>query len=283
VSRQRWPAWSALVLAAWALVPAAVTAQAPQAVAAAYTLGVGDVVSVTVFEQAELSGKYTVGPDGGFEFPLIGRVTAAGKTARGLEADLRARLADGFLRNPQVSVEIAEFNSQRVFVMGAVQRPGPVPLTGALTLLEALTAAGGATEGAGTEMVLVRARPGERVAGPILPGTAAATDITRLMLRDVENGTLRENVSLRDGDTIFVARGESIFVLGEVRTPGQVPFQRDMTVLRAISLAGGATATGATGRVKVIRIVDGKQTEIKVKLTDTLLPGDTVTVPTRFF
>jgi polysaccharide export outer membrane protein len=271
------------VLAAWALVPATAAAQAPQVVTAAYTLGVGDVVNVAVFEQAELSGKYTVGPDGGFEFPLIGRVTAAGKTARGLEADLRARLADGFLRNPQVSVEIAEFNSQRVFVMGAVQRPGPVPLAGVLTLLEALTAAGGATESAGTEMVLVRARPGERVVGPVLPGTAAATDATRLTLRDVENGTLRENIPLRDGDTIFVPRGESIFVLGEVRSPGQVPYQRDMTVLRAISLAGGATANGATGRVKVIRIVDGKQTEFKVKLTDTLLPGDTVTVPTRFF
>lgn len=271
-----------------AVVPTSGLAQptsgsAPPVAAPTYTVGAGDVLQVNVYEQAELSARYTVGPDGTFAFPLIGRVETRGKTPGAIETDIRARLADGYLRNPQVTVEVAEFNSQRIFVMGAVAKPGPVALTGSLSLIEAIAAAGGAEASAGPEVVLVRAPAGQVSQGPVLPGQRPDADVTRVSLRDLEDGTAKEDLALRDGDTIFVPRGEAIFVLGEVRTPGQVPYQRDMTLLRAISLAGGVTPLGATGRAKIVRIVNGEKQELKAKLTDVLQPGDTVTVPTRLF
>jgi polysaccharide export outer membrane protein len=89
---------------------------------------------------------------------------------------------------------------------------------------------------------------------------------------------------LRDGDTIFVPRAETIYVFGQVKNPGAYVLQsKDTTVLQALSLAGGVTDRGATNRIKIMRVVDGKMKEIKVKLTDIVRPGDTVVVRERFF
>ena len=74
-----------------------------------------------------------------------------------------------------------------------------------------------------------------------------------------------------------------MYVFGQVRTPGAYPIEPGTTVLQALSLAGGVTDRGSTGRVKVVRAVDGKKKELKVKLTDTVEPGDTVIVGERFF
>ena len=256
-------------------------AQAPPA---DYLLGRSDVLSIAVYEQAELTGKFTIAADGTITFPLIGRVEAGGKTARAVEVEIRTRLADGYLRSPQVTVEILEFNSQRIFVVGAVSKPGPVAVTGALTLLEALAAAGGPTESAGSDLMLVRARAGAAApTGPLLPTEGDDVTTTRLSLRDIENGVIRENVALRHGDTLIVPRAEAVFVLGQVNSPGEVPFQRGMTVSRALALAGGLTQLGSEGRVRIVRTVNGEMKELKAKLSDVLEPGDTVKVPTRLF
>src|SRR5262245_49063944 len=95
-----------------------------------YVIGPQDVLTIQVYDQADLGGKYSVEADGTFSFPLIGRVKAGGQTLRALEQDLKSKLADGYFRNPQVTVAIEQYRSQRVFVMGEVRQPGPVPLTG---------------------------------------------------------------------------------------------------------------------------------------------------------
>ena len=92
-----------------------------------YTIGVQDVITITVYDQADLTGKFTVDADGSLTFPLVGRVKAAGLTLRGLEDELKKRLADGFIRNPQVTAAVETFRSQRIFVMGEVRAPGAVP------------------------------------------------------------------------------------------------------------------------------------------------------------
>src|SRR5687767_12704795 len=97
-----------------------------------YQIGAEDVLAVTVFDQPDLSGKYAVELDGTFTFPFVGRVTAAGQTIRAFEAALRASLADGFFKNPQVTVAVEAYRSQRVFVVGEVKTPGALPLTGGL-------------------------------------------------------------------------------------------------------------------------------------------------------
>ena len=92
--------------------------------AADYVVGPQDVLTIQVFDQPDLGGKYTVEADGTFTFPLIGRVKAGGLTLRGFEKRLKKRLADGFFKNPQVTVAVEQYRSQRVFVMGEVRSPG---------------------------------------------------------------------------------------------------------------------------------------------------------------
>jgi polysaccharide biosynthesis/export protein len=249
-----------------------------------YTVGPQDVLTISVWNQTDLSGKFTVGADGSISYPLLGALKVAGLQPRAIEALLRTRLADGFLKNPQITVEVAQFLSKRIFVMGEVKTPGPVALTGDLTLLEALTRAGGMTENAGGELVLLR---GERTdggpAGPLTAGGRGVKEVAKVSVRDLRSGAFSQNVDLRDGDSIFVPRAEMIYVLGQVNAPGAYTLDPGMTVLKAISLAGGVTKVGSTGRVKITRIVDGKKTEIKARLDEIVKAGDTITVGTRLF
>jgi polysaccharide biosynthesis/export protein len=246
-----------------------------------YTIGAQDVLTITVYDQQELSGKFTVDPDGSLTFPLLGRVKAGGLTLRGLEVDLTKRLADGYLRNPQVSVSMDTYKSQRIFVIGEVRAPGAYQLTGDMTIIEAVARAGSTTAAASDEVLVVRPQEG-KVDGPVLATDADAT-VIRVNLRDIQEGALSKNVQLRDGDTVVVPKARSVYVFGQVKAPGAYPMDKDTTVLQALSLAGGVTDRGSTGRIKVVRTVDGKKKEIKVKLTDLVEPGDTVIVGERFF
>jgi polysaccharide export outer membrane protein len=107
---------------------------------------------------------------------------------------------------------------------------------------------------------------------------------TRIDLRELENGDLSRNVLMRNGDTIFVQRAESVYVFGQVRNPGAYPFrQKKTTVLQALSLAGGVTDRGSTTRIQIVRIVGGEKKEMRVELDDLVEPLDTIIVPERFF
>lgn len=248
-----------------------------------YTIGPQDVLTITSFDQDDLSGKYPVDADGTFTFPLIGRVTAAGLTLRGLEADLKKRLKEeGFFKDPQVAVGVEAYKSQKVHIVGEVRNPGTYPLAGDMSLIEAVARAGSTLPSASGEALIVRAKAGSSSAGPTLP-SADNTEVTTVDLKELQSGALSQNVALRDGDTIFVPRAESVYVFGQVKNPGAYAIQRSTTVLQALSLAGGITERGATGRIKIVRIEQGKTVEIRVKLTDIVKPGDTIMVPERFF
>jgi polysaccharide biosynthesis/export protein len=247
-----------------------------------YRIGAKDVVGVSVWGHPELSGKFTIGDDGILSFPLVGQLTVAGRVASEVEAELSKRLADGFLKTPRVSVEIQQYLSQRIFVIGEVRTPGPIPLTGTMTLLEALARAGSLTEQAGGEIVVLRPAA-DQTGGPLAPGQSGATELGRTSVQELRSGKLVSNLALRDGDTIFIPRAEPIFMLGQVRNPGAYTAQSGLTVLRAISLAGGTTSLGSTGKIRVVRIVDGVKKEFKATLDDVLKPGDTIFVGTRLF
>jgi polysaccharide biosynthesis/export protein len=227
-----------------------------------YVIGPQDVLTIQVFDQADLGGKYSVETDGTFSFPLVGRVKAGGLTLRAFENELKTKLADGYFRNPQVSVAVEQYRSQRVFVMGEVRQPGPVALTGGMTLIEALARAGSTTAAASGDVAIVRAARGA-TEGPLLPDQDAATEVFRTSIRDLEGGALSQNLALRDGDTIFVPRSETVYVFGQVRTPGAYGVQTNATVLQALSLAGGVTEHGATNRIRIVRIEKGRKKEVK--------------------
>jgi len=263
-----------------ALLPSSARAQSSSA--ADYVIGPQDVLTIQVFDQADLGGKYTVEADGTFTFPLVGRVTAGGMTLRNFEAELKKKLADGYFKNPQVTVAVEQYRSQRVFVMGEVRNPGPVPLIGGMTLIEALARAGSTLPSASGDVAIVRAPQG--VKGPTLPdGGVKGTDMVRVNIRELESGSMEHNVNLHDGDTIFVPRAESVYVFGQVKTPGAYAIQQNTTVLQALSLAGGVTENGAMNRIRIVRLMNGEKKEIKVKLTDLVKPGDTIIVPEKFF
>jgi polysaccharide export outer membrane protein len=248
-----------------------------------YALGAQDIVTVTVFDHPNLSGKFTVEADGTFTFPLIGRVKAAGLTPRGVEEEIAKRLRAGYIKEPQLSVTVDQYRSQRIFVIGAVAQPGTYVLSGNTTLVEALARAGSTTSESVGEAIVVRARPGKEVAGPVLPEHAGDSDVLRIDLRQLENGSLSQNIAMSDGDTIVVPRGEQVFLLGEVRTPGSYSVGKGTTVLQLLALGGGVTERGATGRIKIVRNVSGKKTENRAKLDDVVQPGDTVVVPEKYF
>ena len=277
-----------VAIAACLLLPFAAAAQAPVGQAnqgrVEYLIGAQDVLTITVWDSPDLSGKFTVETDGSFTFPLIGRVKASGLTLRQFEAELKKKLADGYFKNPQVSVAVETYRSQRIFIVGEVRNPGTYQLTGDMTLIEAVARAGSTTPAAAPEAIVVRAPAGRQADGPILPGQREdAPDSQRVNLRDLQSGVLSQNVALRDGDTIFVPRAESIYVFGQVKNPGAYALQgTETTVLQALSLAGGVTDRGATNRIKIVRVVKGEKVEIKVKLTELVLPGDTLIVPAKF-
>jgi polysaccharide export outer membrane protein len=278
-----------LAVAALIIVGVSSPAQTPAGQADAgrrgeYIIGPQDVLTVTVWDSPDLSGKFTVETDGSFTFPLIGRVKAGGLTLRQFETELKKKLGDGYFKNPQVSVAVESYRSQRIFIVGEVRNPGTYPLTGDMTLIEAIARAGSTTPAASPEAIVVRAPAGKQPEGPTLPGQKADADSQRVNLRDLQSGALSQNIALRDGDTIFVPRAESIYVFGQVKNPGAYALQSvETTVLQALSLAGGVTDRGATNRIKIVRVVKGEKVELKVKLTDLVLPGDTLIVPEKFF
>jgi polysaccharide export outer membrane protein len=239
-------------------------------------IGPGDTVNLTVMDQAALTKRFPVSPQGTITLDLVGEVPVAGISPSELEADLRRRLA-AFLVNPRVQVQIEA--AQRVFVFGDVPTPGPVVLTANMTLLEALTRAGYKSV---SEVVVVR--PRSQGPAPIdAPGAQVVRVNLRELEKDIEAGRLERNLLLRGNDTIYVPADDPnrIHVTGAVRNPGPYSIPEGTTVLQALSLAGGATEDASVGRLRITRVVKGDLKSIGVAVDDAVEPGDTVIVPER--
>jgi polysaccharide export outer membrane protein len=260
-------------------LPAQAKGSADTPEVANYVVGPEDVLTVTVFNEPQLSGKFRVENDGQFDYPFLGRIKAGGTTVGEIAAVVKAKLADGYLRNPQVTVDVEQFRSQSVFVMGEVRSPGKYMLTGSVTLIEALAQAGSTTPGAGSDVLILHPK-GTTKGAPVLPQEGDA-DVQRVSLRDIQSGKLSQNVQIRDGDTIFVPKADRFFVTGQVRNPGSYVLEPNTTVLQAISMAGGVSDRGSNRRIRIIRVVDNKKQEFDAKSTDLIQPGDTVMVRQR--
>jgi polysaccharide export outer membrane protein len=314
------------IFAAWPLVGAIAPSLSQGARPSEYEIGPGDVVSVVVIGQAQMTGNFAVDPEGMVNFPILGKIKAAQHTTLELERKLTTLLADGILKRPQVTVSIAEYGSQRVFVTGEVQRPGRYPLKADRTLLALLGDIGALGANVGHEVIVVRppasapdatgravalsmdapeaaaAAPSgagttsEETEGeteptpaptppsvPGLPFVAPGSEVFRISLLELQSGNPERNIALQAGDTVYFPRAAQVYVMGSVGRPGPYRYQEGMTVLQALTLAGGVTERGSQGRTKVIRIVDGKKVEKKVKATDLVLPEDSLIVPERFF
>jgi polysaccharide export outer membrane protein len=249
-----------------------------------YLLGPEDLVEITVWGHEDLKRLVPLSLDGTITFPMIGEMKAAGKTTQQLEKALSEKLGEGYLKNPQITVTVKEFRSQKVYIMGEVKNQGTYPVTKDNNLLFVLSQAGGFTKDAGEEVVVIRPHPGDGKVGITLEEAQAKQEkIIRVNLKDALAGDRRSNVAIKDGDSIVVPKMPFFFVMGEVKNPGQYNLERGTTALMGISLGGGLTPKAAPNRTKIVREVGGKKTEIKVGMETLVQPGDTIIVPESYF
>jgi polysaccharide export outer membrane protein len=155
----------------------------------AYKIGPRDVLEVTVFKVQDLSKVVQVSEAGTINYPLVGEVQAGGKTAREVEQDLTKLLGTKYLQNPQISVFVKEYNSQRVTVEGAVKKPGVYPIVGGMSLLQGLAVAGGFESSAEETVLLIRQKDGKSSAG-------------RFDVSQIRQGKA-EDVQLEAGDVVI--------------------------------------------------------------------------------
>lgn len=274
--------------------PIATPSPAPVPVPAApteYALGPEDIVKVVVVGHDDLSQTLLVQADGTSIFPLLGRLEVAELTPSQLEAELTKRLAQGFIRSPQVSVTVQEYRSKTVMVMGEVARPGPYPLSSNPRILEMLAKAG-MNVGAGYEVQVIRPlSPTDRPLLPaeVLGGEGAAptadkqADLIKVDLRRVQTGDVDQNIALRPNDTVYVPPAAKFYVTGEARSPGAYTLTPGLTVREAVILAGGFGENASAGRTRVIRAVDGRKREVKIQLDDPVQAGDIIVVKGKLF
>lgn len=218
-----------------------------------YVVNAGDILNITVWDHPELTipagsmrtpteaGNW-VHSDGTIFYPYVGKVKVAGLKVTEIRDILRERLAE-YIESPQVDVTVAGFRSKRVYVTGEVKAPGTQSITNVpLTLLEAVSQAGGLTEMADwTNVTLTR-----------------GDETRQFSLRDLfQKGDISENIVLRPNDIVHVARNDAakVFVLGEVLDPTSINFGRsDITLADALTDAGGfAQATADASGVFVVR------------------------------
>jgi polysaccharide export outer membrane protein len=247
---------------------------------ARYTLGPQDQLKITVFDEPDLSNIYRVDSDGFITFPMINRVVASGLTPPELQDRIRTMLAAGYIRNPQVRVEVEGYKSQSVIVGGEVRAPGKIPMTGTMSLIEALAAAGSPTSSASSEVTVSRQKKGPN--GVVT--NENDVEIIRVNLKEIQLGRAGRDVQLQDGDIVNVPKAQTLFLTGMIRNPGAIVYEPGMTVQQAIAIAGGLTDRGSDRRIKADRLLpDGKVVEVSLRLEDKVQPNDTIKIPAKIF
>jgi polysaccharide export outer membrane protein len=241
-----------------------------------YLVGEGDVLEVTSFQHQELCGSFQVSEKGVINYPLVGQVKAAGRRVGDISAELERLLEADYFVDVQLSIEVREFNSQPVVVLGEVRRPGTVFLNGQTMLTDIIAEAGGLSSGAGPEIELRR---------------AGAAEVLVFSTQKVRTGEEGRDVEIRQGDVISVSSKKLFFVTGEVRSPGQYEIARGLTLMRAVSQAGGLSKF-ASRIIEIHREIDDEKVIQNYDLGDirkgkaedpAILPDDVIIVRRRFF
>ncbi len=212
----------------------------------------GDLLQFSMYGVPDMVRDVRVSTSGAISLPMIGDVQVAGFTTARAEKSIEQKyVADGFFKNPQVTVLAKEFSTQGISVLGEVQKPGIYPLLGAHTVLDAVSAAGGVTPKAGNQ-ALLRHRDNSAVVTIPLTTDAAA---------------MRDNTVLIPGDTVMVAKAGIVYVVGDVRMPGGFVMNNNhMTVLQAIAMAQGTTGTASLNGARLIRRTGEGPQEIPIPL-----------------
>ncbi len=241
-----------------------------------YLIGEGDLLKITVYDNPDLATDARVGADGKVTLPLIGEVPVGGITTTDAQKNIATRYADGYIKNPQVNVFIAEYRSKKVTALGEFNKPGVIELRGNSTLMEVVSNAGGITANAGDTLLIKRRVRKEN-------GASEERTITIDLDRLLEKGDAGGAELVRDGDSIYVPRATFVFVSGEVKTPGSYKITKGLTVLRAITLAGGFTQRADRGDVSIVRKTGSGERTLEANMETPVMPDDVVVVADSFF
>jgi polysaccharide biosynthesis/export protein len=250
-----------------------------------YQIGAKDLLEIRVLEVPELNVERRVSESGTLELPLLGGIPVAGLTAPEIRDRIEEMLMAKYVNRANVSVVVREFTNKPVSVLGAVQKPGSLSISGRWTLIKAITAAGGLASGAGGKILILR-----RADNGLSDALEISTD-------ELFQGTTQVgNIPILPGDVINIPARKTltVFCLGAVKTPGALEFDSDdrLSLLSVIAKAGGLTDRasktirikhrGNDGRdvekaVDFNRIVSGRDPDPPIE------PNDVIVVKESFF
>jgi polysaccharide export outer membrane protein len=247
---------------------------AAQAQSMQEVIGAGDTLRISAFRYPELTTEARVSEEGQVSMPLIGAVALQGLTPQNAAALIAERLKRGnYLLNPEINVAVLQARSRQVSVLGHVTRPGRYTLEGASAKLsDVMAMAGGLVPTASDILVVKRVRQGRVESihvdlGAIIRGSAQAEDL-----------------ELAAGDSVFVPKAPVVYVYGEVARGGSYRLEPGMTVMQAISLAGGVTPRGSERGAKLRRKAPaGGWTEMPARPTDPITPDDVIYIRESLF
>ncbi|MBN1270793.1 MAG: polysaccharide biosynthesis/export family protein [Candidatus Aminicenantes bacterium] len=227
-----------------------------------YKIGPKDLLEISVFGLDELNQTVRVSENGTITLPLLGEIKVEGLSKGEVERILSTLLEKDYLQNPQVTVFIREYQSKRVSLLGAVKNPGPYEMLGKQSLLQIISKAGGLTENAGEEVIIIR---------EMEDGTSRSLKISIEDL--ILKGDPTFNIPLLPNDIINIPMEEMIviYVFGQVRNPGalQVKKSNIPTIIQIIAQAGGFAERASKGGVLIKRKDEtGKEIQIKVNVKD---------------
>lgn len=243
---------------------------------AGYVLGAGDQISIHVLNFEEINDRpIPIDLSGRIHLPLVGELQVSGNTVQQLEAEMVARLKK-YVLQPDVSISVTEFRSQPVSVLGAVKSPGVQQVQGRKTILEMLSLAGGLDPAAGATVKITR-----QLQWGMIPLPNATKDptgqfsVAEIRLKSlIEARHPEQNILVKPNDVISVPRAETVYVIGEVQKTGGYVLNDtdDITVLQALSMAGGLSQMARPKEARILRKAPGAvaRTEIPVDISKML-------------
>ena len=267
----RGTALQPLAFVAWlllAIVSGQVSAQSMREV-----IGPGDTVRITAYRNPDLTTEARLSDEGKLNVPLVGEMSLRGLTPDQAAKRIADRLKSGkYVLDPQITVTVVQARSRLVSILGFVNSPGRYELDGiSAKISDVIAMAGGLDPNASDRIVLH-------------PSGAGKSEPVVVDLSSIIQGDSSKNIEVRGGDSIFVPRASVVYVYGEVQKGGAYRIEPDMTVMQAISLAGGITPRGSESRVQLRRKgSDGKWKQFSVKLTDAVSPDDVIYVREGLF
>lgn len=244
-------------------VPCAIAQPAAaQATWDGYQLGAEDQIEISIYGQGGATVKTRIKSDGSITLPLVGRVEAANRTSQALASAIQEQLRrGGYVNNPIVNVEILDYASRTVTVLGEFNRPGVVPLDRPTMLSELVARVGGMKDSGSDTVELRRAGKVE---------TYSLTQIARGQQADV---------ALRPGDAVYAIPAPQYYVYGQIGNAGAFRIAPGMTIRQALARAGGPTLSGSERKVTLYR--GGR--ELDAELAAPVLPDDVLFVRERIF